>query len=211
MAITRNRFSALVILLAGITALLRPVTAADDEKEWTLATTLYADKKAAKVGDVLTVIIEEEAEAAKDAKSSSSKSSSLGGSASFVHPNIDSKSTPWTNAVLPAYTLDTTRSFDGSGSLANSETLKSKITVCVTDVLPNGNLIVEGKRSVIIQDESMQVILTGTVRPRDVTRDNTVSSTLIADTSIKYKSSGPMVKSQKLGLFMRLWNWVNPF
>ena len=184
---------------------------ADDAKEWSMARRIYADTKANKVGDLLTVIIDEETEATKDAKSSSSKKVGRSGSLSFTHPSADAGVTSWTNATIPPWSVDAKRNFEGGGSLENKDKLVSKITANVTEVLPNGNLLIEGRRSVLIQDERMQVILTGTVRPADISRDNTVKSSSIADAAIKYVSTGPMIKNQKRGLFSALWNWLNPF
>jgi len=211
----RRRHARITCAAILITALVLPVMQGiakpDSKKEWTMACRLYKDSKARNIGDLLTVIIEEESSASTDASGSANRSSSMGGSANFTHPNIDGKSTAWTNAALPSYTMDISKSFSGSGSTENSDQLKSKITVRITDILPNGSLIVEGKRSVMIQDETMQVVLTGTVRIKDISKDNTISSTLIADTTIRYKSTGPMTKNQKMGLLTRIWNWINPF
>jgi flagellar L-ring protein FlgH len=185
--------------------------AEDPKPDWALAMRLTADTSARAVGDLLTVVIEEEAEASKAAQSSSSKSSKIGGDISMGHPRIDARPTGWTNAVVPSWSLDAGRSFQGSGSSSNSDKLETKIAARVTEVLPNGNLMIEGRRSMIVQDESVEIVLTGTVRQRDISGDNIVESSRVADASIKYVSNGPLVKNQKMGLITRLWNWINPF
>lgn len=194
-----------------LTALAASAVAQESPKEWKMASRMYADKKARHVGDLLTVIIEESNEASKDAKSSSSKTAGLSGSASMGHPTVDANPTAWTNALIPAWKLDTSRSFEGSGSTQSKDKFTSYITVTVREVLPNGNLLIEGKRSMNIQEESVDVILTGIVRPTDITRENTIKSTSIADAGIRYESAGPIVQNQKRGIITSLWNWLNPF
>lgn len=186
-------------------------SAGDGGDKWKMAAGLYKDTKAARVGDLLTVLITEETLATKDAKSSSSKKASLSGTASFAHPTLDGRKTSWTNATLPAYSLETARDFEGDGSIENKESFTASITVRVVDVLPNGNLMIEGSRKLVIQDESMTVHIAGTVRPADISRNNTIQSSDIADASINYTSKGPLVQNQKRGIVTRLWNWINPF
>jgi flagellar L-ring protein precursor FlgH len=185
---------------------------ADDKKDdWKMAKKLYKDTKAKEVGDLITVLITEETLASKDAKSSSSKSTSAGGTASFAHPKIDNRETTWTNATLPAYSLEASRKFQGDGSIENSEKFTASITVRVIDVMPNGNLLIEGSRKLVLQKETMTVHIAGTVRPTDITRRNTINSSDIADASIKYASKGPLAKNQERGLVTRLSDWINPF
>lgn len=205
-----------LVLLSGIlTASLLTKAAAKgnepDDGKWTMATAMYKDTKGRKVGDLITVLIAEETLATKDAKSSSNKKSALGGTASFVHPNIDGAPTAWTNATLPAYSLEASRSFQGDGSIENKETFTASITVRIIDKAPNGNLIIEGSRRLVLQKENMTVHVAGTIRPTDISRNNTISSTAIADASITYTSSGPLIKNQERGLITKLWNWINPF
>jgi flagellar L-ring protein FlgH len=199
------------ILLLIFSFLFAQYSIASNDKDWSMARALCRDRKARQIGDLLTVIIEEKANIEMSAKNSSQKSSAASGQMSFGHPRLDSRASPWTNAVLPAWSLETERSFEGDGSMENNNEFTSKITVRVTDVAPNGNLMIEGKRSVVIQSEDVVVITTGTVRPEDISRDNTVNSSRIADTAVRYMSSGPMVRGQKRGLLMSLLNLINPF
>ena len=72
-------------------------------------------------------------------------------------------------------------------------------------------MLIEGKRSIILQDESVEVILTGIIRPTDIAKDNTIMSSFVADAAIRYVSGGPIAKNQQRGLLTRVWEWVNPF
>lgn len=185
--------------------------AEDSKPSWALAMRLTADTSARAVGDLVTVLIEEEAEASKAAQSSSSRSSQLGGEAGITYPTMANIGTPWTNAVIPSWTFDTSRAFNADGSRSSSDRLETKIAARVTEVLPNGNLMIEGRRSMVVQGESVEIVLTGTVRQRDISGDNIVESSRVADAAIKYVSSGALARNQKQGLLTRFWNWLNPF
>lgn len=204
-----------LMLTALLICLISPAPALSGEEgkdqAWSMAAGMYKDTKGRRIGDLITVLIAEETLATKDAKSSSSKKSSLGGTATFAHPTVDGGETAWTNATLPAYSLEASRSFQGDGSIENKETFTASITVRIIDKAPNGNLVIEGSRRLVLQKENMTVHVAGTVRPADISRNNTISSTAIADASITYTSSGPLVKNQERGLVTRLWNWINPF
>jgi flagellar L-ring protein precursor FlgH len=203
------RLALLAVTVTTLAAALHS-RGADEPANWSMATRLYGDHKAYAVGDILTIRIVEESSATKDAQASSDSKTTMGGGASVGRPQVDNRPTSWTNAVLPAYSLDVTRSFAGGGSVQNKDKFSSTISARVTEVLPNGNLLIEGKRTVVIQNEDACVVLTGTVRPRDISGDNTVISTSIADATIRYSSSGPIVNNQTPGLFTRILNWLNP-
>lgn len=202
----------MIVWMAGLMALLMSCGAmAGDEPKWRLATRLTADHKARNVGDLLTVAIVEELSAKRDAKQATDKSFDMGGSASVFHPRIDTRPEAWTNATVPAYSATANRKFSGSGSMENKDAVTGHITVRVTDVLPNGNLIVEGRRTMAVQGDSVTMILTGTVRVEDISADNVVQSTAVADAMIRYESTGTIADTQKKGMLTRLVDWINPF
>ena len=95
--------------------------------------------------------------------------------------------------------------------MQNRDELSGKVGACVMEVLPNGNLIVEGRRTLVVQNERMEMVLTGIVRPEDIASDNTVKSTQVADASITYHSTGTIANNQSEGLFSRLLDWMNLF
>jgi flagellar L-ring protein precursor FlgH len=130
---------------------------------------------------------------------------------SFGHPRLDDRPTAWTNAVVPEWSVDVGRSYEGSGQTRNSERLSSRLTATVMDVLPNGNLLIEGRRSTSIDRDRVTVVLSGIVRPRDVNSANIVMSSSIADASIRYESAGPLAREQKRGLLNRVANLLNLF
>lgn len=185
--------------------------AAEDGGKWLLAGRLYGDTKARRVGDLLTVEIVEETSSSREADTKTTKKTDLSGSLSFTRPNVDNQATAWTNVSLPSFSAEASRSFEGGGTMKNEEKITSTMTVRVMEVLPNGNLLVEGKRSLDVQGETSGYMLSGTVRPTDISRENIIPSTAIADLNIRYFSAGSLAKSQKKGLFNSLIDWVNPF
>ncbi|HBA84118.1 MAG TPA: flagellar biosynthesis protein FlgH [Verrucomicrobia bacterium] len=204
------KINALIVITAltamGFQALAEPVT------DWSLATRLYGDKKARRIGDILTVLIVEEASSAKDAQKGTDKKFSTGGSLQFASPVVDGiPQASWTNAGLPAWNVEASRTFSGKGSMENKDTFSGTIGARVMEVLPNGNLMIEGRRTLVIQNEAVEIVLTGTVRPEDIARNNTVKSTAVADAAIQYTSSGSIAKSQNKGIFPMMWDWINPF
>jgi flagellar L-ring protein precursor FlgH len=112
---------------------------------------------------------------------------------------------------MPALKFDSKYDFDGGGKINNSERIVARIAVVVMDVLPNGNLIVEGKRQTSFAGESQDIILRGVVRPVDIAANNTVFSYNVAEASIRFVSKGTVTDSQRKGWFMRLWEKISPF
>lgn len=156
---------------------------------------VYKDKKAFKIGDVLTVNVQEAASASHRADTRAQKSSSN----SFSLGSQRSSAVPVTD-----FGISGREDFRGGGRSVRDGTLTGRITVRVTDVLPNGNLVINGNRVITVNDERQVMEITGIVRPEDVTAENSVLSTLVADAQIKYTGRGAIAEKQRLGLVSRL-------
>ncbi len=155
---------------------------------------LFADNKARHVGDTLTILINEAASASSQGATKTSKTESLNygpGFGPLLH-------------LIKNFGVSGSISGDGSGSTNRTDNLNAQITVRVKDVLPNGNLLVEGSRQVGINAETQMITLSGIVRPQDVTYDNTVASSLVADAQIKYAGKGPVGDKQHDGIITRI-------
>lgn len=100
---------------------------------------------------------------------------------------------------------------DGSGSINNSETVVAKVAVRIVDVLPNRNLVVEGRRETAFSGEKQTIVLRGVVRQDDVTSDNTVFSYNVADATIQMIGKGTVSDVQRKGWFTRIWDKLTPF
>lgn len=156
---------------------------------------LYKDKKAFKVGDVITIEVVESASASHraDARSRKKSSSSISWGAQR------------SGASRPTdFGLTGREDVVGGGRSERSGVLRGRLTVRVVQVLPNGNLVINGNRVITVNDERQVMEVTGMVRPEDVTTDNTVLSTHIADAQIKYSGKGPATEKARLGLLSRL-------
>jgi flagellar L-ring protein FlgH len=202
--------------LAALALVLALAATAATAMDWSLATGLYADVKARQVGDILTIIIQESSEVSREASQQSGKSTTGGGNATFGYPTIErpegeTETGPWSRVNLPDYNWSLRHNFTGGGQVSSKEDFTSTMSARVLDVLPNGNLLLEGKRMVKLQKEMVEVTLTGMVRPKDVASDNTVSSARLADASIRYDTQGPITRDQQRGLATRFLNWINLF
>jgi flagellar L-ring protein precursor FlgH len=159
---------------------------------------LYADRKAVKEGDVLTVLIYESTTASSRADTKTSKSDSAS-TKPGVGPLL---------SMLPEWSVSGKTGSQASGSTTRSGTLVGKISVVVKEVLPNGNLKVEGTRTVGVNGEKEKIVLIGIVRPEDVSAENTVPSTAIAQAEIHYEGKGPVGNKQREGLLTKLLKWL---
>ena len=169
---------------------------------------LFADNKAHRVGDILTIVINENASAASQAATKTSKTESLNYGPGTGPNIIHIGSLQLGLGVIPALGLSGGTSSDASGSTSRSDNLTARITVTVKEVLPGGNLLVEGHRKVGMNAETQEITLTGVVRPQDIAADNTIQSPLVADAQIKYGGKGPVGDKQHDGLITRLFKFL---
>ncbi|NLC55379.1 MAG: flagellar basal body L-ring protein FlgH [Armatimonadetes bacterium] len=154
---------------------------------------LVTDSRAHRAGDLLTVLIVETAAASQQANTQTEKK----------HGNTVSPSTGILK-FLPEVGFSDTHKYSGQGSTSRSTSLTARMTVQVTMVHPDGSLEIEGKRSVTVNNERQELRLKGRVRPQDVSADNTVLSSLIADAQISYSGKGVVGSTQKPGIITRI-------
>ena len=174
-------------------------------------TSMFADRRARSVGDIITIVVQENNSATKQNNTKTARKSSADLSiASFLYgPSASGLLTQ--GGKYPAMKFSGAKDFDGGGSINNSETINTRIAVRVIEVLPNNNLVLEGRRETAFSGESQEAILRGTVRIDDVSTANTVLSYNLADATIKFVSKGGVTDSQKRGWFGRVWDKVSPF
>jgi len=170
---------------------------------------MVADRKASRSGDIITIVVSESAIAQSSQSKKSSRDASLNDS---VKQFLFANSRAGTHlGGLPGIELGGTSSYSGGGDVSNSQSLSARAAVLVTDVLPNGNLVIEGARMVTFSGETQYVVLHGLVRADDVARDNTVTSTNIADARVEFYSEGQLTDAQKRGWFSKLYERLRPF
>lgn len=172
---------------------------------------LVDDHKARRRGDTLTILIIESASASKQSSTDTKRT----GSVSAGVPNmlgLEKSSTVSAWADLSNLINATSSStYGGSGATSRKESLTATISAKVLDVLPNGNFLIEGRRNVKVNSEDQIIKVEGTVRPRDINSDNTISSSLIADARITYVGKGIVSDQQEPGWLLTIFNKIWPF
>ena len=166
---------------------------------------LFNDFKAGKVGDVVTIRIVENSKGNKNASTKTAKDSSISASISSL---LGMSSNNLSSASVGA---ETSEKHDGTGSTSRSSELSAVITAKVIDMMPNGNLIIDGRREVVVNNETQLISINGIVRPEDIGPNNTVLSTYIADAKITYTGSGVIGDKQRVGWLVRIIDFIWPF
>lgn len=175
------------------------------------ARSMFADRRARAVGDILTIVVQENATTTKANTTKTAKNTSLDAAInSFLYSPAGS-SFLTKGGQMPAINMASKNTFDGGGSINNSEKITARIAVRVTEVLPNGSLVIEGRRQTKFSGETTDAVLRGVVRSEDVSSLNTVMSYNVADAAIQYLSKGVVSDSQRKGWFSKIWDKVTPF
>lgn len=172
---------------------------------------MFADKRARLVGDILTIVVQENTSSSKQNATKTSRSSGIDAAINTFLYSPAASGMLTHNGKMPAVNMAAKTSFDGGGQIQNTEKITTRIAVRVVDVLPNDNLVIEGKRQTKISGETTDAVLRGVVRSEDVAANNTVFSYNIAEASIHYVSKGVVSDSQRKGWFTRVWDKVAPF
>ena len=156
----------------------------------------FKDQRAHQIGDILTVKvnitdkanIDNETKRSRDTKEDSGVDNFFG-----------KGKLPVLNTALPTriFTADSTSSSDGKGSVNRQEALSTNVAGVVTQVLPNGNLVIEGRQEIRVNFEIRELIVAGVVRPEDIQSDNTIDSTKIAEARIAYGGRGQLTDVQQ--------------
>jgi flagellar L-ring protein FlgH len=171
----------------------------------------FKDQRAARIGDLLTVTVNitDKANIANETqRSRTSKEDS--GITDFAGSKLLGGTA---QKVLPGrlLTADSAASTDGKGSVARQEALQTNVAAVVTQVLPNGNLVVEGKQEIRVNFEIRELIVAGIVRPEDIQSDNTIDSSKIAQARIAYGGRGQITDVQQPRYGQQVMDVLLPF
>ncbi|MFZ2957405.1 MAG: flagellar basal body L-ring protein FlgH [Candidatus Ozemobacteraceae bacterium] len=155
-----------------------------------------------KVGDIVTVTVSEQATAQQAATTNTNDNTSLEVKTS---PSI-----PFFSKVVDRFTgkNEVKNTWNGNGTTTRSGKLDGTVTAKVVEVLPNGNLLIEGSRDMRVNKETQLMKVRGIVRPQDIDSKNTVPSKLLADAEIKYEGKGSVGSTQRPGLMTKISNWL---
>jgi flagellar L-ring protein precursor FlgH len=191
-----------------------------DGSLWKDAASLYEDRKARRVNDLLTILIAENVSATNTASTNDSRDSSGNYAvADLFGANTDFgiQGLPLLKKLYPATKFTPTASgsskssFAGKGDTSRKGTITATITAKVVEVMPNSNMVVESRKEVIVNNEKQIVVLRGIVRPDDISTTNTIISTYVADAQIYLVGDGVLADKQSQGWLVRALDIVWPF
>jgi flagellar L-ring protein FlgH len=205
--LTRSLQRALLVCLLGLPLALPAQSIWKDNS----TTSLVADKRAHGVGDIVTILVLEDNSAHKNNNTATEKNTSMDASISSFLYSPGSSGLLTQKGAMPAIKYGSDHKFAGGGTIDNSETITAKIAVRVVEVLPNGNLVLEGTKKTAIAGETQDAVLRGVVRQEDIAPNSTVYSYNVADATIKYVSKGAVSDAQRKGWFTKVWDKITPF
>jgi flagellar L-ring protein precursor FlgH len=191
-----------------------------DGSLWKDSASLYEDRKARRVNDLLTILIAENVTATNTASTNDSRDSTADYAvADLFGANTDFgiQALPLLKKLYPATKFTPTASgsskskFAGKGDTSRKGTITATITAKVIEVLPNSNMLVESRKEVVVNNEKQIVVLKGIVRPDDISTSNTVLSTFVADAQIYLVGDGVLADKQSQGWLVRALDSVWPF
>ncbi|WP_408955182.1 flagellar basal body L-ring protein FlgH [Natroniella sp. ANB-PHB2] len=186
-----------LIILPLCLIVIFTVSVTDATSLWNGNNALVRDNKANQVGDILTVIITEDATASQEASTDASQDNQADvGAGTGIFDFIRS------------FGFNQSDSSNATGSTSRSGSLSAEITVQIEERLDNGNLKISGTRRVKINDETQDIKLTGIVRPEDISPENTIESSYIANAEIDYEGTGVIGDRQRQGVISRIISWL---
>ncbi len=159
---------------------------------------MFADTKARGIGDLVTVVIVEQARATQSANTSSGKESNFN-----VGPGLGVLAD-----LIPLLRLSGGDDFSAGGTTSRGGSLSATMTTRVVEIFPNGNMRIEGRQRIVINAEEQEMVVSGVVRSRDIAPDNTIISSLVADAQIEFSGTGVVGDKHQPGILTRLFNWL---
>ncbi|MBP2649968.1 MAG: flgH [Firmicutes bacterium] len=188
----------LLVMALMVTLLAGPLSSgAAAISLWKDSSNLYGDRKATQIGDIITVIISESSSAVRSGATTNTKSASGStdnGKGLFKFVNSSS--------------YGGSDTFQAKGSLTNSNQLSAKLSVQVIAVKPNGNLVISGSQITKQTGEEQRITITGEIRPDDISINNTIYSSYVANAQIKIDGKGSIADKQRQGLLSQILNFL---
>lgn len=188
---------------------------------------LFADHRARAVGDIITILVVEKSSSSRSASTSTSKDTSRTAAVNQFPTAFDPIAKklvkPLTSPIVgyakPSEFLQDSLKMDlsaqashqGSGTIDRTDRVEAQIAARVVKVLDSGNLLIEGRRAVLVNDETQVITISGIVRPQDVTASNTVLSSQIADAEVQMEGRGVLAEAQRPGILFRILDWLRLF
>ncbi len=201
--------AALLVLAVGLLA-ATPALAQSLWRDGAVGASIFADHRARAVNDIVTIVVVEQSTSSRSASTSTSKNTSRTASLN----DFPGLALPTRNARAAAnlkLDLEGKAEHEGKGAIDRSDRLTAQIPARVVKVLDNGNLVIEGRRAVLVNDETQVATISGVVRPQDITGTNTVLSSQIADAEVQLVGRGLLAEAQRPGLIYRILDWLRLF
>ena len=180
------------------------------------ATTVSEKLDRFEVGDIVTVIVRETLNATTSAGTNTKKESDVkADAAATANPFLVAEQPDGNNILnpgeLPNWDIQSENETKNTGDTRRRNTLTTSITCTVVEVFPNGNLKISGDKQVTVNRDDSMVTVSGIIRSKDITAQNTIQSTQVADASVLVKGKGPLWNNQRRGLITRVLDWFSPF
>jgi len=168
------------------------------------------------VGDIITVIVRENLNATTSAGTNTKKESEVSSEAPAAsNPFLVGEQPDGNNILnpgeLPNWDIEAENETKNTGDTRRRNTLTTSITCTVVEVFPNGNLKIAGDKQVTVNRDDSMVSVAGIIRSKDISAENTILSTQVADASVTVKGKGPLWNNQRRGLVTRVLDWFSPF
>lgn len=179
--------AAVLLLLGAVSFPAQARSLWDDRSNW------VADRRPTSVGDIVTVVVNERTRTKDQGKTDVSKSNN-----NSVADGVGIFD------FIRAFGFSSKSNMKGDGSTERTHTAQTQITCLVTDILPNGNLIIEGTRDIATHEETLQLQVVGVIRPQDVDSYNQISSDKIANAEIGVRGKGALTRLQKPGILTQI-------
>ena len=186
----RKKFLTAIILTLAFTSIANAQSLWDDNANW------YGDERPSRVGDIVTVLVNERTDAKDEATMDVQKSATN---------NVnDGARGAGILRFIRGLTFNSNNSSKGDGSVERKHHATGTLACLITEVLPNGNLVIEGTRDIRTSEEILQMQLVGVIRPQDVTADNQINSSLIANAEISVRGKGIISRTQRVGIITQI-------
>jgi len=179
---------------------------------------LFSDTKAMRVNDIVTVIIEEQVSQSSQASKKLNEANTnaggvfdatISGSASLGGKTLFNLGKTGIGLNLP--TMNSNRSFQGSGTQQRNESFQTTVSARIVKVLKNGNYFIVGRREVYLDGQKQIIEVSGVIRPEDIGADNTINSKYISDAKIVYKTEGDLKRYTEENWFSKFWSSIAPW
>ena len=179
---------------------------------------LFSDTKAMKVNDIVTVVIEEQvrqsSQSSKKLNEANTNAAGLFDATISGSANLNGKTLfnlGKTGIGLNLPTMNSSRTFQGSGTQQRNESFQTTVSARIVKVLKNGNYFIAGKREVYLDGQKQMIEVSGVVRPQDIGADNTINSKYISDAKIAYKTEGDLKRYTEENWFSKIWSSIIPW